>query len=132
MTSDKRSKTLLKLLNFLTDFDGEISVSAANILNDLRHRTDLIPPLYADVFGLPNAATSAELVNRIETLSPEQRAVSSYAFQIFYAYEQMLKVKPPASPAQQAAYQAQLEQVRLRVARTKQVLAEAIEGHNAT
>lgn len=126
MPSGQLSRSLLKLLNFLTDFDGEISADAAAILQELRHRTDPIPPLYADVFGLSETATCAELVDRIEVFSPEQRAVASYAFQIFHSYEQMLRVRPPTSPAQQAAYEAQLEQVRLRVAKTKLVLAEAL------
>ncbi len=130
MSSGQNSKLLLKLLNFLTDFDGEISGDAATLLDQLRDRSDPVPPLYTDVFGLSEAATCADLVSQIESFSPEQRAIASYAFHIFYSYEQMLRVRMPASPAQQAAYQAQLEQVRLRVARTKLVLAETIGKHN--
>lgn len=126
MPSGQLFRSLLKLLNFLTDFDGEISADAATILNRIRHQIDPIPPLYADVFGLSDDATCAQLVDRIESFSPEQRAIASYAFQIFHSYEQMLRVRPPSSAAQQAAYEAQLEQVRLRVARTKLVLADAL------
>jgi hypothetical protein len=125
-STSNSSKLLLKLLNLLADFDGEISAGAAAILNQLGYRAEPIPPLYADVFGLPAAATCADLVNRIETLSPEQRAVASYAFQIFHSYEQMLRVQTAQSPEQQAANESQLEQVRLRVARTRQVLAEVL------
>lgn len=129
MTARQYSKALLKLLNFLADFDGEISAGAASILNQLRNRTEVIPPLYADVFGLPEAATCAELVNRVEILSSEQRAVASYAFQIFRFYEQLLRVRTAESPEQQAAYESQLEQVRLKVARTRRLLAETMGGH---
>ncbi|MBF2003136.1 MAG: hypothetical protein IGS38_20730 [Synechococcales cyanobacterium M58_A2018_015] len=124
MLPRKQSRMLLKLLNMLADFDGDLSTEAATLLEKLRHRRDPLPPLYADVFGLPATATCDELVSRIEALSADQRAMSSYAFQIFHCYEQMLQVQTPESPEQQAAYQSQLEQVRLRVAKTKRLLAE--------
>lgn len=123
---DSDARALLKLLNILADFDGEISAEAAAILHKLRDRPHPIPPLYADVFGLTEVATCAALVHRIETLSPTQRAVCSYAFQIFRFYEQLLSVKTAASPEQQAAYESQLEQVRLKVAKTKLVWAETM------
>ncbi|MBW4464089.1 MAG: hypothetical protein KME07_01445 [Pegethrix bostrychoides GSE-TBD4-15B] len=125
-SSDRYDRKLLKLLHLLADFDGEISAEAAALLNQLRHRPDLVPPLYADVFGLPIATTCSSLVQRIETLTPAQNAVASYAFTIFRSYEQMLGVQSSAKPEQQAAYDSQLEQVRLQVAKTKLVLAEAL------
>ena len=125
---NRHHRALLKLLNFLSDFDGEISADAATLLNQLRHQTDIIPPLYADVFGLTASATCAELVSRIEALPADQIAVASYAFQIFHSYEQMLRVQRAATLEQQAAYASQLDQVRLQVAKTKLVLAEAIGG----
>lgn len=123
---DRFDRKLLKLLHLLADFDGEISADAAMLLNQLRNRTDPVPPLYADVFGLSAAASCASLVSRVESLTPAQNAVASYAFTIFRSYEQMLGVRSSAKPEQQAAYDAQLEQVRLQVAKTKLVLAEAI------
>lgn len=128
--SSNLSRTLLKLLNLLADFDGELSAEAVGLLDLLRHQSDSIAPLYADVFGLPVGATCRALVNRIEVLSPEQRALASYAFQIFRSYEQMLRVQPSQLPQQQAAYESQLEQVRQRVATTREVLAEAMADHD--
>lgn len=128
---DRYDRKLLKLLHLLADFDGEISAEAANLLNQLRHRPEQIPPLYADVFGLPPIATCADLVNRIEALTPSQNAVASYAFTIFRSYEQMLGVQCPKTPEQQAAYASQLEQVRIQVAKTKLLLAEAIQKFQA-
>lgn len=123
----KRSNwLLLKLLNLLADFDGEISAEAAKLLNELRTRADTIPPLYADVFGLPALATCADLVNRVESFSEQQVAVASYAFQIFHSYEQMLRVNTDVAPEQKAAYESQLERLRLSVTRTKAALMEAI------
>lgn len=125
--SQKRlSRTLLQLLNALSDFDGAISPQAAAILETLRHQPALIPPLYADTFGLALPASCADLVSRIDNCSDEQRAVASHAFQVFWFYEQLLRVQPAQSPEQQAAYQSQLEQVRLQVAKTRRILAEAL------
>jgi hypothetical protein len=118
---------LLMLLNVLADFDGEISAEAAKIIDALRHRTETVPPLYADVFGLSASATCADLVKQIEALSQQQVAIASYAFQIFRSYEQLLKANTTeVSPRQQAAYESQLERVRLLVRRTRVALAEAI------
>ncbi|WNZ27537.1 hypothetical protein HJG54_32200 [Leptolyngbya sp. NK1-12] len=118
---------LLAVLNVLADFDGEISGEAAKMLSALRHRTDRLPPLYSDVFGLPASATCADFVRRVESLSQQQVAIASYAFQIFRSYEQLLSVSAAdVSPHQQAAYESQLERVRLLVARTRVALAEAI------
>jgi hypothetical protein len=130
MTSShiNQSRILLKLLNFLADFDGELSAEAVILLDQLRHQRDPVPPLYTDVFGLLAPATCAELVSRIEALSPEQRAVASYAFQIFRSYEQMLRVQTAQSPEQQSAYQSQLEHVRLRVAKTQLILTDTLAG----
>lgn len=124
----KRSKVLLlDLLNFLADFDGEISESARKLLAELQHRSDVLPPLYADVFLLPSSATCADLVTRIRSLSQEQVAIASYAFQIFRFYEQILRANPgDGSPQQKAAYESQMERIRLSVARTKAALIEAI------
>ncbi|MCU0527321.1 MAG: hypothetical protein MUF72_21145 [Elainella sp. Prado103] len=126
--SDEPSRVLLKLLNFLADFDGEIDREAAALLNRLRYCSEPIPPLYSDLFGLAERATCAEWVDRIEALSSEQRAICSYTFQIFRSYEQMLRVRTATSPEQQAAYEAQLEQVRLKVAKTKSVWAEVMRN----
>lgn len=125
----KRSKfLLLALLNSLADFDGEISEEAAKLLEELKTRSQKLPPLYADVFVLPPAATCADLVDRIRSLSQEQLAVASYAFQIFRYYEQILRAIPDdSSPQQKAAYESQVERVRLSVARTKAALAEALQ-----
>ncbi|MBD2463348.1 hypothetical protein H6G89_20150 [Oscillatoria sp. FACHB-1407] len=131
----KRSKVLLlALLNSLADFDGELSEDAKLLLDELSQRSNIIPPLYADVFLLPRSATCADLVKRIRSLSQKQIAIASYAFQIFRFYEQILRVNTAeTSPQQQAAYASQLEKVRLSVARTKVALAESfgqgIENH---
>lgn len=123
----KRSKSLLlALLNSLADFDGELSEEAINLLNELKTRSHQLPPLYADVFLLPHTATCADLVDRILSLSQEQVAIASYAFQIFRYYEQILRAHPSGgSPQQQAAYESQIERVRLSVARSKAALAES-------
>lgn len=124
----KRSQSLLlDLLNFLADFDGEVSDEAVGILEELKTRSHLLPPLYADVFLLPDSATCADLVDRIRSLSQEQVAIASYAFQIFRYYEQILRAHPTnGSPEQQAAYESQVERVRLSVARTKAALVESL------
>jgi hypothetical protein len=123
----KRSKfLLLALLNSLADFDGELSEEALSLLKELKTRSHPLPPLYADVFLLPPAATCADLVERIMTLSQEQVAIASYAFQIFRYYEQILRAHPTnGSPQQKAAYESQIERVRLSVARTRAALAES-------
>ncbi|MBE9181874.1 hypothetical protein IQ268_25220 [Oculatella sp. LEGE 06141] len=93
----------------------------------MKTRPDRLPPLYADVFALPHSATCSDLVDRILSLSQEQVAVVSYAFQIFRYYEQILRANPSdGSPQQKAAYESQMERVRLSVARTKAALAESI------
>jgi hypothetical protein len=126
----KRSKFLLvALLNSLADFDGELSEEAIRLLDELAKRSDIVPPLYADVFVLPGSATCAALVERIRSLSQEQVAIASYAFQIFRYYEQILRANPgDASPQQKAAYESQIERVRLSVARSKTALAESLES----
>jgi hypothetical protein len=126
--TQKSSKSLLvSLLNILSDYDGEVPDDAQPLLDALRERSDTIPPLYADVFVLSPAATCATLVTRIETLTQEQVAIASYAFQIFRFYEQILKANPgDASPQQKAAYDSQIERVRLSVARTKVALAGSL------
>ena len=126
----KRSKfLLLALLNALADFDGERSEQAVALLDELKTRSHSLPPLYADVFLLPYSATCADLVDRIATLSQEQIAIASYAFQIFRYYEQILRANPgDASPQQKAAYESQMERIRLSVARTKVALAESLGG----
>lgn len=126
--SDKHSNSLLlSLLNFLADFDGQISPEALELIDELRHRADFIAPLYADVFGLPAASTCADLVDRVESLASEQVAIASYAFQIFRSYEQLLKVRTEnVAPEQKAAYESQLDRMRLVVARTRSALAEAM------
>ncbi|MDX2217226.1 MAG: hypothetical protein SFY66_28420 [Oculatellaceae cyanobacterium bins.114] len=123
----KRSKfLLLALLNSLADFDGELSEDANRLLDELSRRSDVLPPLYADVFVLPGSATCADLVKRIKSLSQKQIAIASYAFQIFRFYEQILRASSiETSPQQKAAYESQLEKVRLSVARTKVALAES-------
>lgn len=125
----KRSKSLLlALLNSLADFDGELSEEAVKLLEELKTRSRQLPPLYADVFALPHSATCADLVDRVRSLSQEQLAVASYAFQIFRYYEQILRASPgDASPEQKAAYESQVERVRLSVARTKAALAESMK-----
>jgi hypothetical protein len=124
----KRSKSLLlALLNSLADFDGEQSEEAIKLLNELKTRSHRLPPLYADVFVLPPSATCADLVDRIASLSQEQVAIASYAFQIFRFYEQILRANPgDSSPQQKAAYESQIERIRLSVARTKVALAESL------
>jgi hypothetical protein len=124
----KRSKFLLSaLLNFLANFDGELSEEALKLLSELRKRSDRVLPLYADVFVLPHSATCADLVDRITSLSQEQITISSYAFQTFRFYEQILKVNiAETSPRQRAAYESQIDRIRLSVARTKAVLAESL------
>jgi hypothetical protein len=127
--NQKPSKSvLLALLNSLADFDGELSEEALALLEELKTRSHTIPPLYADVFALPHSATCADLVSRIMALSQEQVAIASYAFQIFRYYEQILRANPRGeSPQQKAAYESQVERIRLSVARTKVALAEAME-----
>jgi hypothetical protein len=124
----KPSKTLLlALLNSLADFDGQISDHAVNLLEALRHRSDIIPPLYADVFGLPFASNCAALVDRIESLTEEQVMIASYAFQIFRSYEQLLRASTATvDPEQQSAYESQISRIRIVVARTRSALAEAL------
>ncbi len=118
---------LSALLNSLADFDGELSEEALQLLGELKQRSDRVLPLYADVFVLPYSATCADLVDRITSLSQEQIAISSYAFQTFRVYEQILKVNVlETSPRQRAAYESQIERIRLSVARTKAVLAESL------
>lgn len=117
---------LLRLLNSLADFDGQISEDAASLLNELSARSEILPPLYADVFRLPVMATCADLVNRIESLSQQQVAIASYAFQIFRSYEQMLRANTNVTFQQQAAYESQLERIRLLVVKTRSTLHEAI------
>ncbi|MBD2067334.1 hypothetical protein H6F93_07295 [Leptolyngbya sp. FACHB-671] len=101
----KRSKSLLlALLNSLADFDGELSEEAIKLLDELKTRSHTLPPLYADVFALPDSATCADLVDHITSLSQEQIAIASYAFQIFRYYEQILRASPSdGSPQQKAA-----------------------------
>lgn len=125
----KRSKPLLlALLNSLADFDGELSTTALELLDELSQRAEQIPPLYADVFVLPQSATCADLVRRIRSLNQEQVAIASYAFQMFRFYEQMLRVNTTeTSPQQRAAYEAQMERVRLSIARAKAALAESFQ-----
>jgi len=122
------SHLLLTLMNSLADFDGELSEEALALLEKLKTRSHNVPPLYADVFSLPHAATCADLVSRIMALSQEQIAIASYAFQIFRYYEQILRASPRGESLQQkAAYESQVERIRLSVARTKVALAEAVE-----
>ena len=122
------SRLLLNLMNSLADFDGELSEQALTLLEKLKTRSHNVPPLYADVFTLPHSATCADLVSRIMALSQEQIAIASYAFQIFRYYEQILRASPRGDSLQQkAAYESQVERVRLSVARTKVALAEAME-----
>lgn len=124
----KRSKSLLlALLNLLADFDGELSDEALALLDELKTRSHALPPLYADVFALPDSATCVDLVDRITSLSQEQIAIASYAFHIFLYYEQILRASPgDGSPQQKAAYESQVERIRLSVARTKAALAESL------
>lgn len=118
---------LLSLLNSLADFDGYISAEALVILDELKTRSDLVPPLYADVFRLPSSSTCADLADRVQSLDQQQVAIASYAFQIFRHYEQLLKVNTAnVAPEQKAAYESQLERIRGVVARTRSALAEAI------
>jgi len=118
---------LLALMNSLADFDGQLTAPAPALLAELQSRADRLPPLYTDVFMLSSEATCADLVDRVGTLSQDQLAIASYAFQIFRFYEQILRAQPEnSSPQQQAAYEAQLERVRLSVMRTRATLAETI------
>jgi len=56
------------------------------------------------------------------------KAIASYAFQIFRYYEQILRANPRGESLQQkAAYESQVERIRLSVARTKVALAEAMD-----
>ncbi len=132
MLADKMQKKhfrslLLLLLNSLADFDGQICEDVVPALNELRQRTDILPPLYADVFGLPTSANCVDLVNRLETLSQQQIAVASYAFQIFRNYEHLLKADSTAmAPKQRSVYEAQLERMRGLVARTRSLVTETI------
>jgi len=124
----KRSTTLLlALLNSLADFDGEPSEAVIELLDELKTRPHRIPPLYADVFALPYSATCADLAERITALSQQQVAIASYGFQIYRFYEQILRANPgTSSPEQEAAYESQLERIRLSVARAKVTLAESM------
>lgn len=127
---DRHSNALLlSLFNLLADFDGQVSPVAIELLDVLRTRLDSIPPLYADVVGLPAASTCADLADRLESMEQEQVAVSSYAFQIFRSYEQLLRVNTTdVAPEQKAAYESQLDRMRLVVARTRSTLAETLGG----
>ena len=119
---------LSALLNSLADFDGELSEEAIKLLGELKNRSDGVLPLYADVFVLPHSAICADLVDRITSPSQEQIATASYAFQTFRFYEQILKANTTeTSPRQKAAYESQIERIRLSVARTKAVLVESLE-----
>ncbi|MCY7324253.1 MAG: hypothetical protein LH660_21245 [Phormidesmis sp. CAN_BIN36] len=121
------------MLNSLADFDGELSEEAVRLLDELKKRSDTVLPLYADVFVLSDLATCADLVDRITSLSQEQIAIASYAFQTFRFYEQILKVNiTETSPQQRAAYESQIERIRLSVARTKAVLAESLGARSET
>lgn len=124
----KRTKfLLLALLNSLADFDGALSEEAIQLMDELATRSDVVPPLYADVFVMPGLVTCADLVARIHALSQEQVAIASYAFQIFRFYEQILRASATeTSPQQKAAYESQIERIRVSVARTKAALAESL------
>jgi hypothetical protein len=118
---------LLALFNSLADFDGHLSPAAIALLEELRRRPDVVPPLYADVLGLPSSSTCVDFADWVAVLMPEQRAIASYAFQIFRSYEQLLRVKTEqVSPSQKSAYESQLERMRLTVARTRSILAESM------
>lgn len=120
---------LLGLLNSLSDFDGQISAETLGILDELQQRSDPLPPLYADVFGLFPTSTCADLVQHIDSLSQEQVAIASYAFQIFRSYEQMLKIDTTEmAPEQRAACESQMERIRSLVNRAKSAMTEATEG----
>jgi len=120
---------LLSLLNLLADFDGEIAQETTEILEQLKNCDNSVPPLFADVFGLLESATCAQLVECVMSRSPEQLANSSYAFQVFRSYEQMLRVDTTGmNLRQRAASEAQMEQVRLSVERARSALQEAIGG----
>lgn len=126
--SEKHTNALLLiLLNLLSDYDGHISEKSMRILDELRKRSDPVPPLYLDVFRLPFSATCTELVNRLEQLSQQQIAIASYAFQIFRSYEQMLRVDTSEmAPAQRAASEAQMDKIRQVIARTRSTLASEL------
>ena len=129
---DKHTKALLlSLFNSLADFDGQVAPKAVELLDELKTRPDSIPPLYADVLGLPASSTYADLVDRLESLAQEQVAIASYAFQIFRSYEQLLRVDTSnVAPQQKTAYESQLERMRGVVARTRATLAETIGSNN--
>ncbi|HEY9638879.1 MAG TPA: hypothetical protein V6C57_00255 [Coleofasciculaceae cyanobacterium] len=111
----------------MADFDGQISAASLNTLNELQQRSDPLPPLYKDVFGLLPSATCADLVHHINSLSQEQLAVASYAFQIFRSYEQMLKIDTTEmAPEQRAACESQMERIRSLVDRAKSAMTEAM------
>ncbi|NJR64824.1 MAG: hypothetical protein HC772_05060 [Leptolyngbyaceae cyanobacterium CRU_2_3] len=119
----------MRLLNSLSDFDGQISPEIFSILDELQQRSDPLPPLYADVFGLFPSSTCADLVQHIDSLSQEQVAVASYAFQIFRSYEQMLKLDTTEmAPEQRAACESQMERIRSLVNRAKTAMTESIES----
>jgi hypothetical protein len=124
----KNSKALLlALLDSLADFDGQLSKNAIALLQELQQRFDPIPPLYADVFGLPASATCADLAKRVTSLSQQQVAIASYAFQIFRSYEHMLRVDTTTmAPKQKAAYDSQMERIRLLISRSRTAIAESI------
>lgn len=131
LSSTHSNALLLSLLNLLADFDGQISPEAGELLNELSDRADPIAPLYADVFDLPASSTCADLVDRVQSLAQEQVTIASYAFQIFRSYEQLLKVKTEnVALEQKAAYESQLDRMRLVVARTRSALAEAMGSSN--
>jgi hypothetical protein len=119
---------LLALLNSLADFDGQVPPAALGILDELQQRSDQLPPIYADVFGLFPSATCADLVQHIDSLTQDQVAIASYAFQIFRSYEQMLKIDTTdMAPDQKAACEAQMERIRFLVSRAKSAMVENLE-----
>ena len=119
---------LLALLNSLADFDGQVPPAALSILDELQQRSDTLPPLYADVFGLFPSATCADLVQHIDALPQDQVAIASYAFQIFRSYEQMLRIDTTQmSPEQKAACESQMERIRSLVNRAKSAMVETPE-----
>jgi hypothetical protein len=119
---------LLALLNSLADYDGQVPEAALSILDELQQRSDTLPPLYADVFGLFPSATCADLVQHIDSLTQDQVAIASYAFQIFRSYEQMLKIDTThMAPEQKAACEAQMERIRFLVNRAKSAMVETAE-----
>jgi len=120
---------LLALLNSLADFDGQVPPEALGILDELQQRSDPLPPLYADVFGLFPSATCADLVQHIDSLPQDQVAIASYAFHIFRSYEQMLKIDTTQmAPEQKAACESQMERIRFLVNRAKSAMVEVSEN----